>query len=28
MFLSQYAAKNKIDHPPSVYLREEQLLRP
>ena len=26
MFLSQYAAKNKVDHPKSVYLREEQLL--
>ncbi len=25
-FLSQYAAKNKVDHPASVYLREEQLL--
>jgi site-specific DNA recombinase len=25
-FLSQYAAKNKVDHPRSVYLREEQLL--
>jgi site-specific DNA recombinase len=25
-FLSEYAAKNKIDHPASVYLREEQLL--
>jgi site-specific DNA recombinase len=25
-FLSQYAAKNKVDHPTSVYLREEQLL--
>ena len=26
MFLSQYAAKNKIDHPRSVYLREDQLV--
>ena len=26
MFLSQYAAKNKIDHPRVVYLREDQLL--
>lgn len=25
-FLSQYAAKNKISHPASVYLPEEQLL--
>ena len=25
-FLSEYAAKNKIDHPASVYVREEQLL--
>ena len=25
-FLNQYAAKNKIDHPTSVYVREEQLL--
>jgi site-specific DNA recombinase len=25
-FLSQYAAKNKISHPASVYLREEQVL--
>jgi site-specific DNA recombinase len=25
-FLDQYAAKNKVDHPPSVYVREEQLL--
>jgi site-specific DNA recombinase len=25
-FLSQYAAKNKVSHPTSVYLREEQLL--
>ena len=25
-FLSEYAAKNKVDHPMSVYLREEQLL--
>ena len=25
-FLSQYAARNKIEHPASVYLREEQLL--
>jgi len=25
-FLNQYAAKNKIDHPRSVYVREEQLL--
>ena len=25
-FLSQYAAKNKVNHPTSVYLREEQLL--
>jgi site-specific DNA recombinase len=26
MFLSQYAAKNKIDHPRAVYLREDQLV--
>jgi site-specific DNA recombinase len=26
VFLSQYAAKNKISHPRSVYLREDQLL--
>jgi len=26
VFLSQYAAKNKISHPASVYVREEQLL--
>jgi hypothetical protein len=26
VFLSQYAAKNKVKHPASVYLREEQLL--
>ena len=26
VFLSQYAAKNKVSHPTSVYLREEQLL--
>jgi site-specific DNA recombinase len=26
VFLSQYAAKNKVDHPRSVYLREDQLL--
>jgi site-specific DNA recombinase len=26
MFLSQYAAANKIDHPRAVYLREDQLL--
>jgi site-specific DNA recombinase len=26
VFLSQYAAKNKIDHPRAVYLREDQLL--
>jgi hypothetical protein len=26
VFLSQYAAKNKIDHPWAVYLREDQLL--
>src|SRR5450755_749675 len=26
VFLSQYAAKNKLDHPRSVYLREDQLL--
>jgi site-specific DNA recombinase len=25
-FLSEYAAKNKVPHPTSVYLREEQLL--
>jgi hypothetical protein len=25
-FLSQYAAKNKVSHPSSVYLREEHLL--
>ena len=25
-FLSQYAVKNKVSHPTSVYLREEQLL--
>jgi site-specific DNA recombinase len=25
-FLSQYAAKNKVDHPTSVYVREEQML--
>jgi site-specific DNA recombinase len=25
-FLTQYAAKNKVNHPTSVYLREEQLL--
>jgi site-specific DNA recombinase len=25
-FLSQYAAKNKVNHPTSVYLREEQLV--
>jgi hypothetical protein len=25
-FLSQYAAKNRVSHPTSVYLREEQLL--
>lgn len=25
-FLSQYAAKNKVSHPTSVYLHEEQLL--
>jgi len=25
-FLSEYAAKNKVNHPKSVYLREEQLL--
>jgi site-specific DNA recombinase len=25
-FLSEYAAKNKVSHPASVYLREEQLL--
>jgi hypothetical protein len=25
-FLSEYAAKNKVSHPTSVYLREEQLL--
>jgi len=26
MFLTQYAAKNKIDHPRTVYLREDQIL--
>lgn len=26
VFLSQYAAKNKIDHPRAVYLREDDLL--
>lgn len=26
VFLSQYAAKNKIEHPRAVYLREDQLL--
>jgi len=26
MFLSEYAAKNKIPHPPAVYLREDQFL--
>lgn len=26
MFLSQYAAKNKLDHPRSVYLRDDQVL--
>jgi DNA invertase Pin-like site-specific DNA recombinase len=26
VFLSQYGAKNKVKHPASVYLREEQLL--
>jgi site-specific DNA recombinase len=26
VFLSQYAAKNKIDHPRAVYLREDQVL--
>jgi hypothetical protein len=26
MFLSQYAAKNKVDHPRAVYLREDQLM--
>ena len=26
VFLSQYAAKNKISHPRSVYLREDQIL--
>jgi site-specific DNA recombinase len=26
VFLNQYAAKNKIDHPRAVYLREDQLL--
>ena len=26
VFLTQYAAKNKIDHPRAVYLREDQLL--
>lgn len=26
VFLSQYAAKNKTDHPKAVYLREDQLL--
>ena len=25
-FLDQYAAKNKVDHPTSVYVREDQLL--
>ena len=25
-FLAEYAAKNKVDHPASVYVREEQLL--
>jgi hypothetical protein len=25
-FLSQYAAKNKVDHPRAVYLREDQLV--
>jgi site-specific DNA recombinase len=25
-FLDQYAAKNTVDHPTSVYVREEQLL--
>ena len=25
-FLSQYAAKNKVNHPPAVYVREDQLL--
>jgi site-specific DNA recombinase len=26
MFLSRYAAKNKVDHPRAVYLREDQLM--
>ena len=26
MFRSEYAAKNKVSHPTSVYLREEQVL--
>jgi hypothetical protein len=26
VFLSQYAAKDKFDHPRSVYLREDQIL--
>ena len=26
MFLTEYAAKNKIPHPPAVYLREDQFL--
>jgi site-specific DNA recombinase len=26
VFLSQYAAKNKVDHPRAVYLREDQIL--
>jgi hypothetical protein len=26
IFLDQYAAKNKIDHPRAVYLREDQIL--
>ena len=25
-FLSEYAAKNKVNHPPAVYVREDQLL--
>lgn len=25
-FLSQYAAKNKVDHPKTVYIREDHLL--
>jgi site-specific DNA recombinase len=25
-FLSQYAAKNKVNHPPAIYVREDQLL--